>query len=312
MNDPKEEKPRVSVCMIAYNVGEYIGEAIEGVLNQKADFAIELVISNDSSSDNTEEVILKYFKEHPHGIWIKYKRQEKNLGSTQNYLWTLENCKGDFIALCDGDDFWTDSSKLQKQVDFLEQHLEFVGSFHNRHMLDTGGKILSNSIQEQEKRNWDFDGLISNMPEIPSASVVFRKPSNFNLPKEFKKVEVNGDTFLWTYVLQFGDFYFDASIGPSVYRIHPHGLWSSKSSYCKSKLSLNTYRLLDSAFPGKASIKSQIFNIRFHLFYYAIKEKEWVAGLGYYFSNIFGLFAYPIGWKVFMAFHKSILFKGKR
>lgn len=303
--------PKVSVCMIAYNVGKYIGEAIEGVLNQKADFEIELVISNDASSDNTEEIVLKYVQEHPHGNWIKYKRQENNLGSTLNYLWALENCGGDFIALCDGDDFWTDTSKLQKQVDFLEQHPEFIGSFHNRQKQDTEAKTLSNSIQEKEKRNWDFDGLISIMPEIPSASVVFRKPTNFKLPLQFEKVVVNGDTFLWAYILQFGDFYYDASIDPSVYRIHPQGLWSSKSSYRKSKLSLNTYRLLDSAFPGNASIKSQIFNIRFHLFYHAMKEKEWTAAFGHYFSNMLGLFAYPNGFRVFIEFHKSILYKGR-
>ena len=312
MEHNPEALPKLSVCMIAYNVGKYIGEAIEGVLNQKADFSIELVISNDSSSDNTEEVILKYAQEHPNGHWIKYKRQERNLGSTLNYLWALENCAGDYIALCDGDDFWTDASKVQKQINFLESHPEFIGSFHNRQKRDIEGKVLSNSIQENEKRNWSFDDLISTMPEIPSASVIFRRPSNFKLPKEFEKVVINGDTFLWAYVLQFGDFNFDSSIGPSVYRIHPQGLWSSKSSYRKSKLSLKTYQLLESAFPGKPRIRSQIFNIRFHLFYYAIKEKERVAAFGYYFSNILGLLTYPQGFQVFVAFHKSIVFKGKR
>lgn len=304
--------PKLSVCMIAYNVGDYIGEAIEGVLNQKVDFDVELVISNDSSTDNTEEVVLKYVQEHPNGIWIKYKRQGRNLGSTLNYKWVLENCKGNYIAVCDGDDFWTDYSKLQKQVDFLDQNPELTASFHNRHKCDQRGKILSNSIQEKEKRNWDFDSLISTMPEIPSASVVFRKPSNFMLPQEFEKVEVNGDTFLWAYLLQFGDFYFDANIGPSVYRIHTQGLWSSKSSYQKSRLSLKTYHLLDSAFPGYTSIKSRIFAIRFHLFYYAIKEGKWGIALKSYFSNLFGLLAYPRGFWIFLDFHKSVLFNRRR
>lgn len=303
-------RPKLSVCMIAYNVGNYIGDAIDGVLKQKADFDIELVISNDCSSDNTEEVVLKYVNEHPNGHWIKYKRQEENLGSTLNYLWVLENCTGDFIALCDGDDFWTDALKVRKQVDFLESHQQYIGSFHNRHKCGTNGKIISSSIQESEKRDWNFDGLISIMPEIPSASVVFRKLLNFKLPKEFEKVVINGDTFLWVYVLQFGDFYFDANIGPSVYRIHPQGLWSSKSSYKKSKLSLNTYQLLDAAFPGRNSVKSQIYNIRFHLFYYAVKEKEWAAALGYYFENILVLFAYPRAFRIFVDFHRSIVFKG--
>lgn len=303
------KKPKVSVCMIAYNVEAYIDEAIEGVLNQVADFDIELVISNDFSTDKTEEVVLKYLNEHPKGHWIKYKRQDKNSGSTLNYLWVLENSRGDYIALCDGDDFWTDSQKLQKQVGFLENHPEFIGSFHNRQKGKELGTVQSISIQESEKRNWNFEELITIMPEIPSASVVFRKPFDFLLPAEFKSVEVNGDTFLWAYVMQFGDFYFDPSIGSSFYRIHPKGLWSSKSSYSKSKLSYNTYKLLDSAFPQRKSIKLQIFRIRYHLFYYAFKEQKWKKSLKYYFSNLFGLVSFPSAIQVFFEFHKSILIK---
>ncbi|WP_162340650.1 glycosyltransferase [Cyclobacterium salsum] len=298
--------------MIAYNVEKYIGEAIEGVLNQTADFEIELVISNDKSQDKTEEVVQKYIQEHANGHWIEYKRQEKNLGSTLNYLWVLEHCQGQYIALCDGDDYWTDVLKLQNQINFLERHKEYIGSFHNRHKCDETGNILSNSIQEKEKRNWDFDGLVSIMPEIPSASVVFRKPPNFSLPNEFKKVVINGDTFLWAYVLQFGNFYFDSLIGPSVYRIHSQGLWSTKSSYKKSELSYRTYQLLDSAFPNRKSIKLQLFQIRFHLFYYAMKEKKWGKSMNYYFSNLFGMLTYPSATKVFIDFHKTVLQKKSR
>lgn len=295
--------------MIAYNVEKYIGDAIEGVLKQTADFEIELLISNDKSLDKTEEIVQKYIQEHVNGHWIKYKRQEKNLGSTLNYLWVLEHCQGDYIAICDGDDYWTDPLKLQKQKDFLDNNSEFIGSFHNRYKCDEVGNILSNSIQENEKINWDFDGLVSIAPEIPSASVVFKKPYNFSLPEEFKKVVVNGDTFLWAYVLQFGDFYYDSKIDPSVYRIHSQGLWSSKSSYKKSELSYNTYQLLDSAFPNKKSIKLQIFQIRFNLFYYAMKEKKWRKSLSHYFSNLIGLVSYPSCAKVFLEFHKTILQK---
>ncbi|SDC82804.1 Glycosyltransferase involved in cell wall bisynthesis [Algoriphagus faecimaris] len=295
--------------MIAYNVEKYIGEAIEGVLNQKADFEIELVISNDKSLDKTEEIVQKYIQEHEHGHWIKYKRQEKNLGSTLNYLWVLEQCQGEYIAICDGDDYWTDSLKLQKQINFLENHKEYIGSFHNRFKCDEKGNILSKSIQEVEKINLDFSGLIFTKSDIPSASVVFRKPLIFNLPKEFNKVVINGDTFLWAYLLQFGDFYFDSQVGPSVYRIHSQGLWSSKSSFEKSELSYKTYQLLDSAFPDRKSIKLQLFQIRFHLFYYAMKEKKWGKSFSYYFSNLIGLLTYPSATKVFIDFHKTLLFK---
>ena len=298
--------------MIAYNVENDIGEAIEGVLKQITDFEIELIISNDNSLDKTEEVAQNYIQKHVNGHRIKYKRQEKNLGSTLNYLWVLEHCQGDYIAVCDGDDFWTDPLKLQKQIDFLENHLEFIGSFHNRYKCDQKGDILSNSIQEKEKRNWDFDGLVATMPEIPSASVVFRKPPNFSLPKEFKSVVVNGDTFLWVYLLQFGDFYYEPTSSPCYYRQHSNGLWSSKSSFIKTKLSHKTYLLLQQSFPEKESVKNQLFEIRNNLFYYAFKEKEIVFFIKYYVLNLFFCIIKPRYFSSFLRIHRPLLNKFSR
>lgn len=273
---------------------------------QEGEFRIELIISNDNSRDQTEEVVLKMIDEHPNGHWIKYKKQDRNIGSTLNYLWCLENATGDYISICDSDDFWSDPLKLQKQIQFLETNPDFVGSFHNRIQCDIKGNIISKSIREDEKSNLDFKRLISKMPEIPSASVVFRRSSNFKMPEEFKKVIVNGDTFLWAYVLQAGDFYYDDSILPSYYRIHSNGLWSSKSSFEKSKLSLRTYQLMYQAFPEKEDLKKQIFEIRNHLFYYALKEKKPFSFLKNYIQNILNIFLNPSYLKFFINFHKPI------
>lgn len=276
---------------------------------QVADFEIELVISNDNSPDKTEEVIHEVIRSHPNGSWIKYKRQEKNLGSTLNYLWVLDNSKGDFISICDGDDFWSDPFKLQKQVEFLEKNPEFIGSFHNRYKCDEFENIISHSIAENWKRNWNFKGLVTEMPEIPSASVVFKKNVDFKLPEEFKKVKVNGDTFLWAYLLQFGDFYFDPEILPSYYRQHPNGLWSSISSLNKTKLSYSSYRLLFKSFPQKTEIKDQLFEIRNNLFYYSLKEKEVFTFFKYYSLNLFYSFIKPKYFQSFIAIHRPFFRK---
>jgi len=304
-----QKSPLVSVCMIAYQVESYIKEAIEGVLMQECDFEIELIISNDNSLDGTEEIVLKLMDEHPNGSWIRYNRQENNIGSTLNYLWCLENAIGDFISICDSDDFWTDPFKLKKQIDFLINHPDFVGSFHNRIRGDIRGNILSPSIREDEKSNLNFKRLILEMPEIPSASVVFRKNRDFKLPEEFKKVVVNGDTFLWAYVLQSGDFYYDDTISPSYYRIHSNGLWSSKSSFEKSKLSIKTYKLMYQAFHEKEVLRRQIFEIRNHLFYYALKEKDLFTFLKYYTGNLLYIFRFPSYLRVFINFHKPFFKK---
>lgn len=124
--DLQGKMPMISVVTIAYNVSKYIAEAIESVLNQKTNYTIELVIGEDCSTDNTRDIILEYQKKYPNVI--RAVLNEKNLGLTPNCVATHNACKGKYFALLDGDDYWTDDNKLQKQIDFLEQNLDYSGS----------------------------------------------------------------------------------------------------------------------------------------------------------------------------------------
>lgn len=112
--------PQVSVCMITYGHEKYIREAIEGVLMQECDFEIELIIANDCSPDQTDAVIQNILENHPRAAWIKYFRHDKNLGMIPNFLFALNQCKGEFVAMCEGDDYWITKDKLQKQIAVLE------------------------------------------------------------------------------------------------------------------------------------------------------------------------------------------------
>lgn len=118
----------VSVCMITYNHEKYIRQAIEGVLTQKTDFPIELVIGEDCSRDATREICLEYQRKYP--SQIRLLLPEHNLGMHNNFLNTLNACTGKYIAFCEGDDYWIDPLKLQKQVDFMEINEGFVMCFH--------------------------------------------------------------------------------------------------------------------------------------------------------------------------------------
>lgn len=115
------DKPLVSVCMITYNHKDYIEEAINGVLNQIFDFKIEIVISNDGSTDSTHKIISQYLK-NSDNITFKYFNQIDNLGMIENFVFALKACRGKYISFCEGDDYWTDPLKLQKQIEFLETH----------------------------------------------------------------------------------------------------------------------------------------------------------------------------------------------
>jgi len=121
-------KPLVSVCMITYNHENLIKDAIEGILMQKTSFPIELIIGEDCSTDNTRKIVEDYEEKYPEIIFAQYS--EKNLGMINNFLNVLQAARGKYIALCEGDDYWIDPLKLQKQVDFLEVNPDCSLCFH--------------------------------------------------------------------------------------------------------------------------------------------------------------------------------------
>ena len=110
--------PLVSVCMTAYNHTPYIGRAIEGVLSQRTTFAVELVLSDDCSTDGTGAICRDYAARYPDRI--RLLTGDVNVGMRANYRRTIEACRGRYVAMCDGDDWWCDPLKLQRQVEALE------------------------------------------------------------------------------------------------------------------------------------------------------------------------------------------------
>ena len=115
-------KPLVSVIMITYGHEKYIEEAIRGVFLQKTNFPLELIISNDKSPDSTDEIIKNIIKSAPENISVNYIQHLENIGMLPNFISTLKMAEGKYIAVCEGDDYWTDENKLQKQIDFLEKN----------------------------------------------------------------------------------------------------------------------------------------------------------------------------------------------
>ena len=116
-------EPLVSVMMITYNHASYIGQAIEGVLRQKSNFLFELVIGEDCSTDGTREIVLDYQRRYPQIIQVI--TSDSNVGARKNSRRTMRACRGKHIAICEGDDYWTDPKKLQKQADYLEKNHDY-------------------------------------------------------------------------------------------------------------------------------------------------------------------------------------------
>lgn len=184
--------------MIAYNHEQFIVQALDGVLNQECDFDVEVILSNDCSTDGTHEKITEFLKNHHRKSWVKYSNQGKNLGMMPNFIFALNECKGQYIALCEGDDYWTDTKKLQKQVDFLEANPDYSICFHKVKILKDG-ELLDEDVTERrfnKIKNSPIGAidLIQHGNFIHTPSVMF-KNGNLDLPFEFAYSTV-GDYFL--------------------------------------------------------------------------------------------------------------------
>lgn len=129
---------KVSVLMLAYNHAQYIAQAVDSVLMQQVDFDYEIVIGEDCATDNTRDILIRYQQENPEKIRLLLP--EKNLGMHDNLIQTFKACHGSsYIALLEGDDYWTSPDKLQKQVDFLDAHADYTLCFHNALILHQDG-----------------------------------------------------------------------------------------------------------------------------------------------------------------------------
>ena len=119
----KIPSPMVSIRTSTYNHGVYIRQCIEGILMQKTNFPFEYIIGEDCSSDETREIVFEYAKKYPD--IIRVVTADYNVGSKANGRRCIHKCRGKYMAICEGDDFWIDPFKLQKQVEFLEQHPKY-------------------------------------------------------------------------------------------------------------------------------------------------------------------------------------------
>ena len=231
---------KVSVLMITYNHEKFIGEALDSVLMQCMDFDYEIVVGEDCSTDRTREIIAEYEKKHPQKIRLLPSSQ--NLGMLRNYVRTFKACKGEYIAVLDGDDYWNSPYKLKKQVDFLDAHLECSVCFHKVKILyDERGKTFDMG-PPYEKIKYSLEDLVaSNF--IANCSVMYRAGLITSFPDWWYSVEMTDWT---THILhaECGDVGYINEV-MSVYRVHPRGVWSMRSDINNLQEDIKAYELIN-------------------------------------------------------------------
>lgn len=281
----KGEKITVSVFMITYNHEGYIAQALDSILMQKTNFKYEIVIGEDCSTDATRKIILKYAKKHP-GIF-QLLLHKTNIGMMPNIIATLKACGGKYIALCEGDDYWTDPLKLQKQVDFLEGAVGYSGCFHDCKIVVDQEKegYLRVGIRVIEK-NVTLISLI-NENNIATASIVFK---NFlqDIPNYWSKT-IKGDYAIMIAVAEQGLIKYLPEV-MSVYRVHEGGIWSSKSQIYHEKEGIKFCDLLMSEYCENSEIvetlKIKIKHSYFRMSIVLVREKERLKSLCYLLQSL--------------------------
>lgn len=196
-NDVLKQMPRplVSVRTSTYNHGPYIRQCIEGVLMQKTNFPFEFIIGEDFSSDETREIVFEYVERYPDVIRVI--TADYNVGSKANGRRCIRACRGKYMAICEGDDYWTDPLKLQKQVDFLEANPDY-GLIHTDYSVCNSGK---NTILKT-KYIWPSGDILSlllfGIYNIGTLTVLFRKDIYDRIPKFYTNQKFKmGDLPLW-------------------------------------------------------------------------------------------------------------------
>jgi glycosyltransferase involved in cell wall biosynthesis len=215
------ENVLLSICCVTYNHEKYIAQAIESFINQKVSFPIEIIIHDDASTDNTQNIIKKHAAQDKR---IRPILRTTNIKSTGVPVFpiTYNLARSKYLALCEGDDYWTDPYKLQKQVDFMEQNVDFSICGHKTKMLFENDADKE-QIEGADEGLYTIEDLTKNN-FIPTSSVVFRKEFIYELPDWFLDVPI-GDWALFLLLAQHGEIkMFDEVM--SVHRIHSGGIWT--------------------------------------------------------------------------------------
>ena len=228
--------PLVSICCITYNHESYLRDTVNSFLMQETEFPFEIIIHDDASLDGTPDIIKQYCEKYPGIIrMILQKENQYSKGGLIYQRFVFPLARGKYIALCEGDDYWTDKTKLQKQVAFLETNPDYVITYTDCRPFDESGVL---DVDYRGARR-DLDSI-----ELQQATPIFTLTTCFrNLLREVPQDLMSarfGDLVMWSQLGHFGKGKYMPEIEPSAYRVHGGGVHSPKSIKEKVTMALIT------------------------------------------------------------------------
>jgi glycosyltransferase involved in cell wall biosynthesis len=233
---------KLSVAMITYNHERFIRQALESVLAQHVNFDYEIVVGEDCSTDGTRAILMDFYRRYPERIVPLL--HDRNIGAMRNFQATLAACRGQYLAILEGDDYWTCEDKLKRQVDFLDQHPDYAISFHRAQIRDETGAGRAGVFPHLGLKAGSYtieDLLVENF--ISTCTVMYRWGSVGPLPDWFPDLKL-GDWPLHILVAQSGKISLAHEI-MAVYRMHSGGMWTSGSGIDQKYAMLRMMTALD-------------------------------------------------------------------
>jgi glycosyltransferase involved in cell wall biosynthesis len=241
---------KLSVSIICYNQEKYIEQTLQGAISQETNFEYEVVVGDDHSTDGTSQLIQNVAKQYPNKV--RLLKRNNNIGAIRNAIDTNSNCRGEYVALLEGDDYWIDKYKLQKQVDYLDSHPESVLCFTDVCEMDESRRrddLIARPKCVKQYYNLE-DVLVANF--IPTCTTVIRHKREMKHPEWITKLKQCD----WSYCVMLGAHgtYGYIPETTAVRRIHGAGIWSGMSKEMELQSMLESYRCFDEYLNGNHRI----------------------------------------------------------
>ena len=232
----------VDVHIVTFNHAQYIGKCLDSILSQETSFDVRIVVGDDCSNDGTQEILQDYQRRFPDKIELLLN--DKNLGPDYlpglfNFLNVMRSMNAKYVAMIEGDDYWTDSQKLEKQVGYLENNPSAAGCFHDTVQVDDGGAVLKELYYKAEQNVYTQEDCMLNLKSAYATSaLLFRGECIKDLPAWYTKW--TSDYALDLLITERGELHHIDGV-MSAYRIHDGGIWMGKAHHENMKQLLYRY-----------------------------------------------------------------------
>lgn len=249
------EKPLVSICCVTYNHENFIRMSLDSMLIQETNFPFEIIIRDDCSTDNTATVVREYAEKFPHIISTILETENQYSKGVNPFVPIYKKAVGKYVAILEGDDYWRDVSKLQKQVDFLDKNNDYVLSYHNSIVVDEDNELVK-KIRYSLAKDYTSDQMLYGEALISTNTVMFRKVIDLS-PSLFDNV-ISGDTVMWHLLGRYGKSKYQEDIIYAAYRVHSGGVYSGLDKVQKFKNGIVTQQELKRLSHDDFKLKARI------------------------------------------------------